>query len=143
MSKKVPRVKVKVPRLKLFDNLVVWKDSQERKTSKLASHTRELQDRVKELENSFNQCKGGEINLVEVQAILRKMLEYSPNHFPTCPKGHALNPYKLNKKILDEDSTAPFFSEAYLYNLMGKDEARVVLSLVNQLCKELGVNING
>ena len=39
----------------------------------------------------------------------------------------------------DGDEKAPFFSEAFLYNLLGKDEARSVLGLVRQLCDLAGV----
>lgn len=37
------------------------------------------------------------------------------------------------------DETAPFFSEAFLYNLLGKDEARSVLGIMSRLCKLAGV----
>ena len=32
------------------------------------------------------------------------------------------------------DERAPFFTEAFLYNLLGKDEARSVLGIINRLC---------
>lgn len=37
------------------------------------------------------------------------------------------------------DENAPFFSEAFLYNLLGKDEARSVLSIIRQLAELAGV----
>lgn len=37
------------------------------------------------------------------------------------------------------DETAPFFTEAFLYNLLGKDEARSVLGIVRRLCVLAGV----
>jgi hypothetical protein len=37
------------------------------------------------------------------------------------------------------DEAAPFFSEAFLYNLLGKDEARSVLGIVRRLCVLAGV----
>lgn len=37
------------------------------------------------------------------------------------------------------DEEAPFFTEAFLYNLLGKDEARSVLGIVRRLCKLAGV----
>jgi hypothetical protein len=37
------------------------------------------------------------------------------------------------------DEQAPFFSEAFLYNLLGKDEARSVLGIIRELCELAGV----
>jgi hypothetical protein len=37
------------------------------------------------------------------------------------------------------DERAPFFSEAFLYNLLGKDEARSVLGIVRRLTVLAGV----
>jgi len=37
------------------------------------------------------------------------------------------------------DEEAPFFSEAFLYNLVGKDEARSILGIVRRLCVQAGV----
>ena len=37
------------------------------------------------------------------------------------------------------DEKAPFFTEAFLYNLLGKDEARSVLGIMTRLCKLAGV----
>lgn len=34
----------------------------------------------------------------------------------------------------DGDEFAPFFSEAFLYNLVGKDEARSILGIIRRLC---------
>lgn len=36
------------------------------------------------------------------------------------------------------DEQAPFYSEAYLYNLLGKMDARTILSLMRQLGTKLG-----
>jgi len=36
---------------------------------------------------------------------------------------------------LDTDSEAPFFSEAYLYNLLGKEDARTLLKWWKQIEK--------
>lgn len=38
------------------------------------------------------------------------------------------------------DETAPFFSEAFLYPLLGKDDARTVLAYIHSLMRELGVD---
>lgn len=37
------------------------------------------------------------------------------------------------------DEKAPFFTEAFLYNLLGKDEARSVLGIIRRLSKLAGV----
>ena len=38
-----------------------------------------------------------------------------------------------------EDEKAPFFTEAYLYNLLGKGDARTVLATVRQVGRALGM----
>ncbi len=38
------------------------------------------------------------------------------------------------------DETAPFFTESYLYNLMGKEDGRTVLALVHNLLKAMGLD---
>jgi hypothetical protein len=40
------------------------------------------------------------------------------------------------------DEEAPFFSEAFLYNLLGKDEARSVLAIMRRLSKLAGVEFD-
>lgn len=37
------------------------------------------------------------------------------------------------------DEQAPFFTEAFLYNLVGKDEARSILGVIRRLCVLAGV----
>lgn len=37
------------------------------------------------------------------------------------------------------DEFRPFFTEAFLYNLLGKDEARSVLNILRRLCTLAGV----
>lgn len=39
----------------------------------------------------------------------------------------------------DGDEERPFFTEAFLYNLLGKDEARSVLGIMRRLCELAGV----
>lgn len=41
-----------------------------------------------------------------------------------------------------EDDDAPFFSEAFLYCLLGKDEGRTVLALLNNLIRAAGIDPN-
>lgn len=40
------------------------------------------------------------------------------------------------------DEKAPFFTEAFLYNLLGKDEARTVLGIMRRLTKLAGVEVS-
>ena len=48
---------------------------------------------------------------------------------------------KWNEGMYDEgDETAPFFTEAFLYNLLGKDDARSVLGIIRRLSALAGVS---
>lgn len=38
------------------------------------------------------------------------------------------------------DEKAPFFSEAFLYNLVGKEDARTILGLIEHLARAAGVD---
>lgn len=38
-----------------------------------------------------------------------------------------------------DDENAPFFSEAYLYNLLGKEDARSLLARMRKVCKAIGM----
>jgi len=45
-------------------------------------------------------------------------------------------------EMYDEgDEDAPFFSEAYLYNLLGKENARTVLAGLRQICEAAGLDM--
>ena len=61
--------------------------------------------------------------------LLRLKLEGVPEHF-TKLAGYAKG---------DED--APFFSEAFLYVLLGKEDARTVLSYIHNLIKLAGLDL--
>jgi hypothetical protein len=54
--------------------------------------------------------------------------------FDSCPDGWNAGMYS------DGDEKAPFFTEGFLYNLLGKDEARSVLGIMRRLCKLAGVD---
>ena len=41
------------------------------------------------------------------------------------------------------DEAAPFFTETFLYNLVGKDDARTILHAVDQLGEALGYDVDG
>ncbi len=63
---------------------------------------------------------------------IKELLEYVPE----------------NKDILDKDSdyyakgdeNAPFVSESYLYNLLGKEDARTFRALLKNVLEHLGVD---
>ena len=40
------------------------------------------------------------------------------------------------------DENAPFFTEAFLYNLIGKEDARSLLGIVRELCMGVGLNLD-
>ena len=64
------------------------------------------------------------------KAVLR-LLEYRPGFLPKTESSEDF--YR------DGDEKAPFFSEAYLYNLLGKEEARTLLALMRPIWKKARV----
>jgi len=51
------------------------------------------------------------------------------------PKGGHYGMYDPNTYAEGKgDEFAPFFSEAFLYNLVGKDDARSILGMIRRLC---------
>jgi len=71
---------------------------------------------------------------------MKQLLEWVPEgvdlekiskiNYPVRSFGHVFT---------EGDEDQPFFSEAYLYNLLGKEDARTLLALMRQLCKSLGI----
>lgn len=59
-----------------------------------------------------------------VANVIVNMLLYTPEFYPDAE----------NAELQD----APFFSEAYLYQLMGKEDARTILSFISDLCRAIG-----
>jgi hypothetical protein len=51
-------------------------------------------------------------------------------------------PQFFNRKCgyVDQDEKAPFFSEACLYNLFGKDDARTILALIHNILWSAGLS---
>lgn len=70
----------------------------------------------------------------EIIKAAKELIKWCPNDFPY--------PSTIKKSGMYEegDEEAPFFSEAYLYNLMGKGNARTILGLLNGLLKTVGIN---
>lgn len=54
-------------------------------------------------------------------------------------------PYKVDaygNDAKDEvPADCPFFTEAFLYSLVGKEDARTILALMRQLCESLGTTL--
>jgi hypothetical protein len=46
--------------------------------------------------------------------------------------------YGLN----DEDPKIPFLTESFLYNLLGKEDARTLLALLRQAFESVGIDVN-
>lgn len=67
---------------------------------------------------------------------IRKMMEFNPNWgYETMKKYAELNKYPCEQ----EDANAPFYSETFLYLVLGKEDARSVLYPMNQLARLFGV----
>lgn len=66
---------------------------------------------------------------VDLKAIGK--INYPPKHFPKKEYGEI---------VTDEDCKCPFFSEAYLYALLGKEDARTLSCLLERAFKSLGIN---
>lgn len=86
---------------------------------------------------------GKEMNKSKTQIAIRKLLQFKLGYFPTCAGCNGpMRTYPYNqvpKAELAEDSTALFFSEAYLYNLLGKYDARALLDEMRQLCEAVDI----
>lgn len=49
---------------------------------------------------------------------------------------------KKLKYFADGDERAPFFSEAFLYNLLGKEDARTFMALIHTIIAEAGIDLH-
>lgn len=85
----------------------------------------------------------------ELKQILVRMLEFSPEvGFPETITPMYLNyeeevtdPKSISKYRQEQglnDRNIPFFCEAYLYELLGKEDARSILGFLNQIAIALG-----
>ena len=63
---------------------------------------------------------------------VKKLLEFTPGDLPKSCK---------NKRDGYEkgDETCPFFSETYLYNLLGKEDARTLLAFMRPVWEDAGI----
>ena len=75
---------------------------------------------------------------------LKTIMEWTPEHVDLKAISKVNYPQKYFPKkeygeiCTDEDCKCPFFSESYLYNLLGKDDARTLLALIRKLRIILG-----
>lgn len=67
----------------------------------------------------------------ETKKALEDLLKFKPEYTD-------MEQFKKNGYYDTGDEKAPFFSESYLYNLIGKEDARTLLGLLNSLLKSLG-----
>lgn len=85
-------------------------------------------------------------NRTEIVIALRSVATFNPHMVPVqfdSKSGHSVYGKTSRKDVVDElaqDARQPFFSEAYLYNLLGKDDARTLLARFHALCLALGVD---
>lgn len=70
----------------------------------------------------------------KVKDALRDLFTWTPESKPKQFSPRAQSGYRKG----DED--APFFSESFLYVLLGKEDARSLLGRMRQLCEALGFN---
>jgi len=79
----------------------------------------------------------------EAKHCIRDLLSWTPEGV-SLEKISRLNyPVKdFGKVFAKGDDACPFFSEAYLYNLLGKEDARTLLALMRKLCRSLGVEVD-
>lgn len=69
----------------------------------------------------------------DTKAIFKKFLRWKLESPP--PRG-----FKSSGYYSKGDEESPFYSEAYLYNLLGKDDARTVLGYLHQLMEISGLD---
>jgi len=78
----------------------------------------------------------------EVQASIKKLLEWTPEGVDLeeiSKINYPPNVWGKDRMFTNGDDKCPFFSEAYLYNLLGKQDGRTLLALMRQLCESLGI----
>lgn len=74
--------------------------------------------------------------LAKVRIEIKNMLEFNPGYgYETMKKYADLHGYPCEK----EDADAPFYTETFLYLVLGKEDARSVLYPMQQLAEMLGV----
>ncbi len=87
----------------------------------------------------------------ELQEAVKGLLEFTPEYTPPQFCDLDQNPYHWHYKDMSPEERAerlievqadgrcPFFSEAYLYNLLGKEDARTLLALMRPIWQAAGI----
>jgi hypothetical protein len=77
-----------------------------------------------------------EVDHNKIKEAFKVLLSWVPEGVPLKRISTINYPVKFFGKAFQEgDDKQPFFSEAYLYNLLGKEDARTLLALMRRLCK--------
>lgn len=100
---------------------------------------REVEEAVANLIATVQKHRG-----IDLEASARDVLDFTPEITPiqfTVEHNRYRNqiPEDELKGMLEQDATAPFFSEAYLYNLLGKMDARTLLAHMRPIWKAAGI----
>jgi len=74
-------------------------------------------------------------DFLEADDALKELLEWKPEQFGLP------NFFKKSGYYSKGDEDAPFFSEAFLYNLLGKEDARTLLHLLKEALGLRKVNV--
>lgn len=86
-------------------------------------------------------------NHADIKTALERLCNFKPQDVPVqfkAASGHSVYGKTTRKDVIAElkqDSEQPFFCEAYLYNLLGKEDARSLLGRFRALCAALGVEM--
>jgi len=62
----------------------------------------------------------------ELITYIKELLSWQVRSAP--PRG-----FKSSRHYVKGDENTPFFSEAYLYNLLGKEDARTILAMIDNI----------
>lgn len=73
---------------------------------------------------------------------VKRLREYTPE-IPTKLIRAAFKASTDDYYYSEGDENAPFFSASFLYNLIGKEDARTVLALISNLMRAAGVDPSG
>lgn len=85
--------------------------------------------------------------LAEIEKIVQEEMASKNNDlYRACKKLAEYTVGRLPESCMNEedgyeegDEDAPFFSECYLYNLLGKDDARTLLALMRPIWEAAGI----
>lgn len=70
----------------------------------------------------------------QVKDALSRLLAWKPEDAPRPLKGYGITAAEMR--------AVPFMCETYLYGLLGKEDARSLLSRVRNVCKAVGLDMN-